>query len=355
MYNDSDYCGSDVNSVLSPESIVSTRTNSSVNTSLSQDPFQLVDKNGLKCLYTSADSISNKWSELETLVHIHQPDIIGLTEAFPKNQETNNDLSGYVLQGYQTFYNEKFIGRGNRGTLLLMRDCLEVSEYKKLNNKLAKEACWCELQINNLEKVLIGNIYRSPNSSVTNSELINDMIRSLNNESHCKIVIMGDFNYREIDWEHWMSNSPENHISHQFIEAIRDSFLHQHVELCTRFRENQSPSLLDLVFSSDELLVNNIEYLSPVGKSDHRVMTFSTDCMFNCNIQGRQTFAYDRGDYAAMCKELSMVDWKCVFEGKTVNDNWIFFRDKLKECTEENIPVKSHKSNGVTRKTIKPV
>ena len=92
-------------------------------------------------------------------------------------------------------YIEKFLGRGNRGTLLFMRDCLKVSEYKKLNNNLAKEACWCEVQINNSEKILIGNIYISLNSSVTNTELINDMIRSVNNESHSKIVIMGDFNY----------------------------------------------------------------------------------------------------------------------------------------------------------------
>ena len=56
-----------------------------------------------------------------------------------------------------------------------------------------------------------------------------------------------------------------------------------------------------------------------------------------------------------MCKELSLVDWKCIFEGKTVNDNWTFFRDKLREYMDENIPVKSQKSNGVTHKTIKPV
>ena len=67
--------------VLSPGSIQSTRTNSSVNTSLNQDPFQLVDKNGLKCLYTNADSISNKWSELETLVHTHQLDNMNIGKA----------------------------------------------------------------------------------------------------------------------------------------------------------------------------------------------------------------------------------------------------------------------------------
>ena len=44
----------------------------------------IYDSGGLKCMYTNADSIANKWSELETLVCIHQPDIIGITEIFPQ-------------------------------------------------------------------------------------------------------------------------------------------------------------------------------------------------------------------------------------------------------------------------------
>ena len=86
---------------------------------------------------------------------------------------------------------------------------------------------------------------------------------SLNDENFDSIVVMGDFNYWDIDWEHWLSETSEDHRSHRFIEAVRESFLYQHVYFNIRFRDNQRPSMLDLVFSSDELLVCNLEQLSP--------------------------------------------------------------------------------------------
>ena len=46
----------------------------------------IYDSGGLKCMYTNADSVANKWSELETLAYIHQPDIIGITEISPKEK-----------------------------------------------------------------------------------------------------------------------------------------------------------------------------------------------------------------------------------------------------------------------------
>lgn len=39
----------------------------------------------LSCLYTNADQLMNKRSELQALTDIHQPDIIGITEVKPKN------------------------------------------------------------------------------------------------------------------------------------------------------------------------------------------------------------------------------------------------------------------------------
>ena len=45
--------------------------------------------NGLKCLYTNIDCISNKWTELEALIYQQKPDIVGITV----------NLSAYVLEG----------------------------------------------------------------------------------------------------------------------------------------------------------------------------------------------------------------------------------------------------------------
>ena len=49
------------------------------------------------------------------------------------------------------------------------------------------------------------------------------MLSSINEENFSRIVIMGDFNFRDINWNHWISKAPEEHSSHGFIEADRDS------------------------------------------------------------------------------------------------------------------------------------
>ena len=53
----------------------------------------------------------------------------------------------------------------------------------------------------------------------------------------------------------------------------------------TRFRMGQEPSLLDLIITTDEHLINNIEIKAPLGKSDHVVLEFSVT---NQNIRNEK-------------------------------------------------------------------
>ena len=53
-------------------------------------------------------------------------------------------------------------------------------------------------------KAVIGVVYRSPNSSATNNGKLLNCIHEL---SHRHLVIMGDFNYPNIDWENLHANS----------------------------------------------------------------------------------------------------------------------------------------------------
>ena len=62
-------------------------------------------------------------------------------------------------------------------------------------------------------------------------------------------VIVGDFNFPEINWESWTVNSSETHPAFKLIECLRDNFLFQHVQSNTRHRFGQEPSCLDLVLS----------------------------------------------------------------------------------------------------------
>ena len=42
-------------------------------------------------------------------------------------------------------------------------------------------------------------------------------------------VYMGDFNFKEIDWERNSTNVGSNHLTIKFLEMVRDTYLSQHV------------------------------------------------------------------------------------------------------------------------------
>ena len=73
-----------------------------------------------------------------------------------------------------------------------------------------------------------------------------------------------------------MSLKCDFEIQEKFSKCLIDNFLIQHVYEDTRVRKGQVSSLLDLVITRDEEVVTNIEYLSPLGKSDYLLLKIET-------------------------------------------------------------------------------
>ena len=86
---------------------------------------------------------------------------------------------------------------------------------------------------------------------------------------------MGDFNFKEIDWERNSTNVGSNHLTTKFLEMVRDTYLSQHVTKETRFRGDNQPSLLDLIFTNEEGMIDTIEHNAPLGNSDHETLEFN--------------------------------------------------------------------------------
>ena len=60
--------------------------------------------------------------------------------------------------------------------------------------------------------------------------------------------------------------------------SVNDSYLHQHVKNLTRPRANQCPSILDLVLTNEENMISDLQFMAPLGKSDHAVLSFVLKC-----------------------------------------------------------------------------
>ena len=90
---------------------------------------------------------------------------------------------------------------------------------------------------------------------------LKSMLKSVIDHRFSHILGVGDFNVKEINWSLYECSENEGHIASVFLEGVKDYFLFQQVMEPTRLREVQSPSILDLVFTNEENLVDKINYL----------------------------------------------------------------------------------------------
>jgi len=186
--------------------------------------------------------------------------------------------------------------------------------------------------------LLVGCIYRSSSGTDINNERLLNLLSEINGMKYSHILLMGDFNFEKINWCDWSTPSNETQIDFQFIEKLRDCFLQQHVTKPTRARIDKEPHILDLVLTNEEGMISNMEYYSPLGKSDHSVLHFK----FNCYIQQENTerikYYYDKADFTVMKQELAEVNWTRKLHGKNINDQWNTFKDILLKVQDKHVP-----------------
>ncbi len=80
------------------------------------------------------------------------------------------------------------------------------------------------------------------------------------------LLIMGDFNMKDIHWNEFYVDASDNSYSQTFFDNILDNYWFQHTEENTHFAEGCKPSLLDLVITNDINVIDEIETIPPLGK-----------------------------------------------------------------------------------------
>ena len=133
--------------------------------------------------------------------------------------------------------------------MILVKEHLNVVECTELNDHKFQEAVWCVIKLSSSEKVLVGVLYRSPNSKKENNEMLNMLLRQSVKLHASGILIMGDFNYGQIRWGSGTVQGTEESDQARFLDTVQETLLYQHVNVPTRYREGCTSFLLDLVLT----------------------------------------------------------------------------------------------------------
>jgi hypothetical protein len=141
------------------------------------------------------------------------------------------------------------------------------------------------------------------------------------------VIVAGDFNLPNLTWP-LCFDSRFSSADAPLVEFLLNTHATQFVQECTRFRSGQNPSLLDLIFISNPDLATNLNYLPPVGKSDHVLLEFNIQVAIN--ISPKKTSVTKRFlDFDKLNHLFSSVDWENELSSDSLNDNWLKFRNML--------------------------
>ena len=292
-------------------------------------------------LYTNADQFTpSKKFELLELVERTKPCIIAVCEVKPKNGSDRTELD-YKIADY-SLYSVNLDSNTGRGVAVYVHTSLDSSVSILFTNIKYEEACLLEIKLHNNDKLLFGCIYRSPtpsNTSDENNNNLNNLLKYLTQRTYSHICIVGDFNYKSINWSSYSTPKSEESKESKFLETIRDCFLHQHILEPTRARGNDDPSTLDLLLSNEEMQVSDLQYNAPLGKSDHCTISFKYNCYVDFS-KPQERCAFHKGDYDSMRYLLTSAKWKDTFleNDGTVEDMWQVFKDKMHELQQRFIP-----------------
>ena len=215
---------------------------------------------------------------------------------------------------------------------------LNLSKLLKEGSCVPKEMIACEIELVNNEKMLLCCVYRSPNSSSKNNESINDAILQMSELGYKHVVIVGDFNLRNIDWDNVCAISGKE--EEAFVDTVQDAFLTQFVSAPTRGRGDAEPSLLDLFLSNVE---DSLDYLfidNPLGKSDHALIKGGYRCAPE-PLPPKMRCCYEKADFVRM-RDMLNLDWEEVFqECKDDVDSQIqIFLNRYREAERLCVPKK---------------
>ena len=289
-----------------------------------------IKSNQLKCMYANMRSVmnNNKREEINLLLIENKIDILGITESWTHEGIEDGELqfSGYTMFRRDRAKSEKEKGGG---VLLYVRESLgAVREMEDVGYKC--ESVWVKILDNVKNEIYVGLFYKSPNSR---GEEVEAMFEQIKAYSKNQTVIIGDFNYPDINWKLRDSGI----LGRDFLELINDCFLWQHILAPTR-----GTNILDLILSTEENMIEEVEVNCPVSNSDHNLVTFQLICCTVEEISNKTNYRYDKANFQKIKEGLKEVDWENKLKGENVEDMWGLIKEELIQKRNMFVPIAKH-------------
>lgn len=299
-------------------------------------------------MLTNADSLLNKLKELELLCYNEKPDLIAVTEVKPKNTRSALQSVDIQIEGYNLV---DMLDHGSRGLCIYYKHGLSCTQVTRTNNSY-RDAIWIDVQ-----DCRIGLIYRSPTcNQLENDQLLHHLEEMADKVKGKKeLILLGDFNLPGINWETLQSSRPRHHPSTRLLECFLDHNLTQHVTRPTRWRDRQVGSILDLILSSKDDLVDDIEYLPHLGESDHCVLVTHILTKLEApeiDELGKTSLNWEKANFPAIRGRLGESDLASAIDEMEVEEAWSVFKEGILSAAYRYTPKRKSSNPKAQKKPL---
>jgi hypothetical protein len=246
------------------------------------------------------------------------------------------------LPGYSIYRQDRVETKGGGVCIFLLDEIFSDFFVDTLNISITSVDSLFLHIFNKEFSVLLGCIYRPPK---TKSEIDTELFSNLSQlfSQHKNLVITGDFNFPDMIWPF----NSQNHIPgscNTLVEFLCDTHVAQIIDQPTRFRLGQTPHVLDLIFVSEPSLISNVDYSSPIGKSDHSVVTFEIQASISKRNK-KALITKSLVNFEQLNADLLCVDWKNELADESIEIIWKKFLQILTTLREKNSTIKTFISN----------
>ena len=253
-----------------------------------------------------------------------------MTEVWINN---SHDISELLLPGFQSPLLDP---KARGGACIYVRNGLQFAPV--FPPHISSESVWIQLKTSDNISRLYACIYRSPNSDTTND---NNLLMNIDwaKQNFREIIITGDFNLPSINWS---TNSASGSFPNNFLDCVNNNSFEQLIQEPTRFREDQNPSLLDLILVSDPDMISNINVGAPFGKSDHSVINFSVNNKIIRHNDTKIYMDYSKLDILKFDAKFMENDWAYLFNiSDNIDKTYEEFIEAVEEALNASVPKKT--------------
>ncbi|XP_030843578.1 uncharacterized protein LOC115924838 [Strongylocentrotus purpuratus] len=190
--------------------------------------------------------------------------------------------------------------------------------------------------------------YRPPGESATPIDKLRENLLKIHSSTRSPHVILGgDFNVPGLTWSTYDVTSPKGSLQKSLLDLIDDNHLSQMVTFPIRHHQNGTENTLDLLLTTHPSLVTDVKPVA--GLSDHCIVKAKFSTLTNLLKKPPRIMQLWKNvvpdDFKDKVRKLKADYFERNPDSKSVEENWLCFRDNLKTIVSDTVPTKTAKEN----------